>query len=568
MSALEVSQTAGEIQLFTLTMGLLGGLAFFLYGMDQMTTALKAVAGERMRYVLARLTTNRFAGVATGAFVTAVIQSSSVTTVLVVGFITSGLLSMSQSVGVIMGANIGTTITAQIIAFKVTQYALLLVAIGFGMLFLSKREHMRQYGTLLMGLGLIFFGMGVMGDAMAPLRDYQPFLDWFTRMENPVVGIAAAAAFTALVQSSSATTGIVIVMATQGFINLPAGIALIFGANIGTCVTAILASIGKPREAIRAAVVHVVFNLLGVLIWIAFIDQLAEFVQWISPRAEGLQGVDLLAADTPRQIANAHTVFNLANTLIFIGFATQLARFVQWLVPDRPLEEEEVVRAKYLDAELVQTPSLALDRARLEILHLGDHVSEMLSAILPAVLEGTGESLGSVEAMDEGVDELHGRIVTYLGSISQGSLTERQTDDLIKLMGVTNELENIGDIIETNLVGLGRDRIQHGVTISEPTQRVIREFHQVVAKALQAALQAVTQQNEEAAAAVIGLKAKINRLAGDAVSHQAQRLVASEPKRLPAYKIEIDILENLKRVYYFCKRIARAVVPSVSLTAR
>ncbi|MCU7860160.1 MAG: Na/Pi symporter, partial [Candidatus Thiodiazotropha sp. (ex Lucinoma kastoroae)] len=228
-------------------MKLFGGLALFLFGMEQMADALKAVAGERMKGILAKLTSNRFTGAATGAFVTAIIQSSSVTTVLVVGFITAGLMSLSQSIGVIMGANIGTTITAQIVAFKVTKAALLMIGVGFSMLFASKQDRIKHYGAMLMGLGMVFFGMSVMSDAMKPLRTYQPFLDLMISMENPLVGILVAAGFTGLVQSSSATTGIVIVMASQGFITLPAGIALAFGANIGTCVTAMLASIGKPR---------------------------------------------------------------------------------------------------------------------------------------------------------------------------------------------------------------------------------------------------------------------------------------------------------------------------------
>ena len=257
-------------------MQLFGGLALFLFGMEQMADALKAVAGERMKNILAKLTANRFMGATTGAFVTAIIQSSSVTTVLVVGFITAGLMSMSQSVGVIMGADIGTTITAQIVAFKVTKAALLMVGVGFSMLFISKQDNIKQYGAMLMGLGLVFFGMSVMSDAMKPLRTFQPFLDLMIQMENPLIGILIAAAFTGLIQSSSATTGIVIVMASQGFITLPAGIALAFGANIGTCVTAMLASIGKPREAVRAALVHVMFNVAGVLIWVFFIDQLAS----------------------------------------------------------------------------------------------------------------------------------------------------------------------------------------------------------------------------------------------------------------------------------------------------
>jgi phosphate:Na+ symporter len=566
-SSLFIAAAQGEasLEMAPLLMGLFGGLALFLYGMDKMAEALKAVAGERMRSILARLTSHRIMGAVTGAFVTAVIQSSSVTTVMVVGFITAGLMSLSQSVSVIMGANIGTTITAQIIAFKVTKFALLLVAVGFAMILLGRKEKIRQYGALVMGLGLIFFGMAVMGDAMKPLRSYQPFIDWMGRMASPAVGILAGALFTALVQSSSATTAVVIVMASQGFITLPAGIALILGANIGTCVTALLAAIGKPREAQRAGVVHVLFNTVGVLIWLPFIPYLADLVTSISPASQQLEGAARLAAETPRQIANAHTIFNIANTLLLLPFSTQFARVVERIVPDRPLEEERLIRSRYLDSELLSTPALALDRVRLEILHLGDHVREMMDAILPAVLTGDNESLDEVAAMDDGVDALHGQIVSYLGKISQGSLTEEQTEEFMKLMEAVNDLENIGDIIETNLVTLGKERVRDQVAISAQTKEVITGFHAAVYRAVQAAVQAVTQKSQDSARIVVDMKQEINDLADSAAMHQAQRLVAEEPNRLPAYTIEMDVLQNLKRIYYFAKRMARAAVPTVLL---
>ncbi|MEN8149429.1 MAG: Na/Pi symporter, partial [Planctomycetota bacterium] len=244
---------AADPDFAAVAVGLLGGLSLFLFGMGQLTDSLREVAGGRMRVLLGKLTTNRYTAAITGAFVTAVIQSSSVTTVLVVGFISAGLMSLAQSVGVIMGANVGTTITAQIIAFKVTEYALVLVTVGFAGLFFSKRDQARQIGGMIMGLGLIFFGMNLMSEAAHPLRDYEPFVDAMRSIDNPIMGIALGAAFTAIVQSSSATTGIVIVMATQGFITLEAGIALALGANIGTCFTAVLAAVGKQRAAMQAA---------------------------------------------------------------------------------------------------------------------------------------------------------------------------------------------------------------------------------------------------------------------------------------------------------------------------
>ena len=559
--ALAESGAVDEIDWWNMGMTLFGGLALFLFGMEQMADALKAVAGERMKLILAKLTTNRFMGAATGAFVTAVIQSSSVTTVLVVGFITAGLMSLSQSVGVIMGANIGTTITAQIIAFKVTKAALLMVAVGFSMLFFSKQEKIKQYGGMLMGLGLVFFGMSVMSDAMKPLRSYQPFLDLMTSMENPLVGILIAAVFTGLIQSSSATTGIVIVMATQGFITLQAGIALAFGANIGTCVTAMLAAIGKPREALRAAVVHVLFNVFGVLVWVGFITPLAEFVTWLSPSHPELTGNQRLAAEAPRQIANAHTIFNIANTLLFIGFTGQFARLVEKLVPDKPLEELVIAKPKYLDEELLETPSLALDRARLEIGNMGGRVIAMLQDIMPAIISGDRTMLKNIAKIDDEVDILHGHIVTYLGRISQKALTENQTSVLVNLMAATNDLENIGDIIETDLVHLGLEGIEAQVTISEQTRGVLRKLHDITSTTAELAIDAIMDNDQRAAQEVIALKADINRLMESATMHEARRLVAEEPNRLAAYTLEIDIIEKLKRIYYFAKRIAKAVAP-------
>jgi phosphate:Na+ symporter len=555
------SDTGVAINWWNMGMTLFGGLALFLFGMDQMANALKAVAGERMKLLLARLTTNRFMGAVTGAFVTAIVNSSSVTTVLVVGFITAGLMSLSQSIGIIMGANIGSTITAQLIAFKVTQLALLMVAVGFSMLFLSRQEKIKQYGGMLMGLGLVFFGMGVMSDAMNPLRSYQPFMELMKHMENPLVGILVAAAFTGLIQSSAATTGIVIVMAAQGFITLQAGIALAFGANIGTCVTAMLAAIGKPREAVRAAVVHILFNVFGVLLWISFIPQLAEFVTWLSPVHPELSGAERLASEAPRQIANAHSIFNIANTMIFIGFTTQFARLVEKLVPDKPIEEKSITRPKYLDEELLETPSLALDRARLEIGHMGDRVKEMLQDIMTAIVNGDRAMLKKIAKIDDEVDILHGHIVTYLGRISQKALTEQQTEVLMKLMGASNDLENIGDIIETDLVYLGNEGIDTQVAISKDTREMLNKLHAIVSTTAELAIDAVMGNDQQAAQEVIGMKADIGRLMDSAAMHESRRLVAEEPNRLAAYTLEIDIIEKLKRIYYFSKRIAKAVAP-------
>ena len=555
---------SGEPQVMrwgSMSMKLFGGLALFLFGMEQMADALKSVAGERMKDILGRLTTNRIMGLLTGTFVTAIIQSSSVTTVMLVGFVTAGLMSLSQAIGVILGADIGTTITAQIVAFKVTEYALLLVAVGFLFVFTAKNNRVQQYGYLCMGLGLIFFGMGVMSEAMKPLRSYEPFIDLMRGVENPLVGILVATAFTGIVQSSSATMGVVIALALQGLISLEAGIALALGANIGTCVTAGLAAIGKPREAVRVAVAHVTFKILGVLIIVGFIPLLADLVRSISPVAEaGLSGADKLAAETPRQIANAHTIFNVGLAFTFLPFSAQFARFCEWVVPDRPLAEQPaVVASRYLDDALLDTPSLALDRTRLEALHMGEYVEVMLRDVMPAIFAGDRAKLESVREGDEAVDRLHEETVAYLAKISRGELTDQQTRDFMKLMEAVNNLENMGDIIETDLVDLGNKLVDENVKMSDGTRQVLGDIHAAVSRSVQAAVLAVSQNSVESARIVTSMKDDMNRLIEAAEVHQATRLVAAEPGRIPAYTIEVEIIEKLKRIYYFAKRMAKTV---------
>ncbi len=558
-----------ELRIGAIAIGLIGGLALFLYGMEKMTDALKLIAGDRMKNLLARLTTNRFTGVLAGAAITATIQSSSVTTVLVVGFISAGLLSLSQSIGIIMGASIGTTVTAQIIAFDVTKYSLVVVALGFFMAFVPRSARAKRWGAMLMGLGLIFFGMELMKESTSPLRSFEPFIQLMQNMSNPLVGVLVSAAFTALVQSSSATTGVIIVLASQGFLSLEAGIALVLGANIGTCVTALLASIGKPREAVRAAAVHVLFNTAGVLIWIGFVDQLATFVRWVSPMADELTGVAALKADTPRQIANAHTTFNVANTVLFIGFTPVIARVVQWLIPDRRLgEEEPSLDRRYLDDILVHTPSLALDLVRMELARIGAAALRMVRDAIDPVLEGGERELQELQQLDDEVDRLHGALVTYLGRLSVESLTEPQSHLLSRYLGAANYFENIGDMIETNLVEAGRTRLESDLEISQSTREILRGLHEKVQWAVERATEAIASEDAELAREVIEAKPEINRLAAEAEAHLTGRLTAAAPHRLAAFRIETELVEALKRIYYFAKRVARLQVEEIAPYSR
>ena len=555
-----------HLDYFTMGVGLLAGLALFLYGMEKMAEALKLVAGQRMREILARLTTNRVTGVATGALVTAIIQSSSVTTVLTVGFVTAGILNLSQAVGIIFGANIGTTLTAQIIAFKITAYALLMVGVGFLMAFVLKNPGVRQYGAMLMGLGLLFMGMDMMSEAMQPLRSYAPFIELLSHMENPLLGILVAAAFTALVQSSSATTGIIIVMASQGLIPLQAGIALILGANVGTCVTAILSSLGKPVDARRTAMVHVLFNIFGVLLWVGLIGPLEGIVIRMSPVADGLAGIDKLAAEAPRQIANAHTVFNIANTFIFLPFAPWFATLAIRLVNEpedeaAPASEAAAaVTAQHLDPSLLVVPPLALQQARLELGTMAGELRAMLQVVGPAFRRAEDAVVDDLLAREAVVDRLDEQISDYLVHIARADLTREGAEGQTFLLHLSNELEHIGDVIEKHLVPLLQRKARMGIVLSDDGEDELADLFQRVAVAFEAAQVAVTDGDAAAAQRVLDAGDELRQLEVTYRRAHYARLTARITDAADRNQIYLDCTDYLLRIHSYSESIARTVL--------
>jgi len=538
--------------------GMGGGLALFLYGMRKMTDSLKIAAGGMMKRMLARLTANRFTALLAGTLVTAVIQSSSVTTVLVVGFISAGLMSFPQSIGVILGANIGTTITAQIIAFKVTKYALVLIALGFLVELTAKNKRVRHYGAMVMGLGLIFFGMELMSQATYPLRGYEPFIELMQTMENPLLGILFGALFTALVQSSSATAGVIIVLAGQGFISLETGIALVFGAGIGTCVTALAAAVGRPREALRAAVVHVIFNVLGVLAWFFFIPQFAELVRSISPAAGELSGAARIAAETPRQIANALTLFKVVNVLAVIWFTGPLARLAALIVPDRPEPEPKRIEPRHLDRYFLSQPEVAIDRARMELHRMGRLVHRMYDQAVPAVSDGSEKELGAVLALDDDADLLHEAIVEYLGELSMGDLVDPQQDRIHAAISSANYLEHIGDVIETSLVALGRQRLETGVRLAAAERAALAPVTREAGFVLDLVVIGLKPGHRPDPEVVAQSKARFRNavaLCQDTVIDT----MATERNRMDAYRLVSELLTSMERIHALCRRIAAAL---------
>ena len=547
-----------ELNPLTMTIELLGGLALFLYGMEKMTDGLKAAAGQQMNALLAKLTGNAVLGAITGAIVTAVIQSSSVTTVLVVGFVSAGIMTLVQSVGVIFGANVGTTVTAQIVAFNTTALAYPLIAIGFFMSFVWKQGVVRHYGAMLMGLGLIFYGMAAMGSAMAPLRTNEGFAQLLQSLQNPVLGMLAGAVFTALVQSSSATIGLSVVMATQGLLSLPAGIAILFGAKIGTGITAILAAIGKPRDAKRAAAVHVLFNVLGAVIWLPFIAQLAGLAEMISPVAAHLQGVERLAEEVPRQIANAATIWATANTVFFLPFAGLFATMAIKLIPDRAVEEKAIIRPRYLDDELIQVPSMALERARMELGHMAEVAEGMLGKVRSAL---ESRDLGELLLQHDRIVVLREAVLGYLQQVGRGEFSDAEAEEHARLVAATGEIESMSAALSRELVPLVQALKEANTTPSKQTTELLERLFQTIQASAQSALRALVEQDEPAAQAVVANRDGILRLTSEFHRQQAARLAGNEPDRLLRLRVQLEMVDRLRRVYGVAEHMAISVLP-------
>jgi len=534
-----------------------GGLAFFLLGMSYMTEALKRAAGDRMRDLLGKLTRNRFSGLLSGALVTVVLQSSSITTVLLVGFASAGLIQIQQSVAVIMGANIGSTVTAQIIAFDVGKYALLMVALGFALHAVRKRPRLQDSGAMLLGLGLIFFGIALMSDATRPLREYPPAVQLLGDMQNPLLGLLAGAIFTAVVQSSAATTGLVIVLGSQGLLNLEAGIALALGANIGTCITALLASLGKSATAWQVSVIHILFNVVGALIWLPFIEQLAQLATNLSPSFPELSGTARVAKEMPRQLANAHSLFNILNSLLLIGFTGPIARLAEKIVPNRSSDQPDPFRSQYLDPTLLHSPSLALGQVQLELKRLSEIVLKQLQDVLHALDVDALPAPQEQEPLDS--SPLAQEVVAYLRVLGRSTLLPSDSRRLTAYLKMSNHLDMQLQLIRHQLQRVNRERANASLQFSAETLNTLSELGEKVLQSLQLLQQAIESGSEEDANAVLSYKAETDHAAEQANRHLESRLLSDDPNRSELYRLESDLVNGLKLLAYHNRRMARSL---------
>jgi len=562
------SDSSNAISWATLVMTLVGGLALFLYGMEKMSEGLKKSAGDRMRNILSALTSNRFIAMFVGAFVTMVIQSSSATTVMLVSFVQAQLMTFVQSLGVILGADIGTTITAQLVAFKLTDYALLMIAVGFAMTMLSKKDSTKYIGEAILGFGILFFGMKLMSDAMRPLRTFQPFIDLLKGLENPLLGLLVGTLFTALVQSSSAFTGIVIVLAQQGLLTLEAGIPLVMGANIGTCITAGLASIGTSREAKRVAIAHVMFKIGGVLLFIFWIPTFAGIIRSISPASVGLDGIDKLASETPRQIANAHTIFNVSLALFFLPFTTMFANLIMKIYPERKQEKGIQPATWHLDDKAISTPAMAIDLARNEISRMSKIFGRMLEAIIEPFKSNDPQQdkkypqlslVEGIEMREDKLDFLEEHIVAYLRKIGRQELSDRQIREVYGMMSIVNDIESIGDIIEKNMIPLIAKKLALNTDFSEEGKEELDIFHTKVCKQVSRLKEAFSELNPEIARSIMSKEEKYSDLETEYRTRHLERIHEQREESIETHEIHMELMDLLKQINVYTGDIAKSI---------
>ena len=458
---------------------LLGGLALFLYGMQMMSNGLEAAAGNKMKQILEKLTANRFLGVLVGAGITAVIQSSSATTVMVVGFVNSGMMTLRQAVWIIMGANIGTTITGQLIALDVGAVAPLLAFLGVALVVFIKKQKVHHYGLIVAGLGILFIGMDMMSSAMMPLRDSEAFISLMTKFSNPFLGILAGAVFTAIIQSSSASVGILQALASSGLIGLGNAVYVLFGQNIGTCITAILAAIGTNRNAKRTTIIHLMFNIIGTIIFttVCILTPLTDLIANITP--------DNVAA----QIANMHTLFNIVTTLLLLPFGTYLAKLSTKILPEKKDEKVDVMHMEFIrpmetkrDTQ-IGLSAIAVTSIRKEIHRMMTMAKENVDRSFDAVKEGKTTLLEEVREREEYIDFLNKEISKYISKTLVNESNPRDSRYISALFKVCGNVERIGDHA-MNICEYTKMIERQNISFSSEVKREIDEMKKICDQAI------------------------------------------------------------------------------------
>lgn len=523
---------------------LAGGLALFLYGILLMSEGFQKIAGERLQKILEKFTNKPHKGILSGAAVTAIIQSSSITTVILLGFVNAGLINLSSAAAVILGADIGTTVTAQIIAFKLETLALPFIAIGFLFWFISKKPRLKFWGQALLGLGLLFLGMSLMSEGIKPFKENTAIFEWFMNLgKMPILGILAGAVFTGIIQSSSATTGLVIVLAKQGLIDLGGAIPIILGANIGTCVTVLLASIGSTKTAKRMALVHLLFKIFGVLI---FYFPLKYFIILAEHTASSL----------PRQVANAHTIFNVGMTLILVFFIPSIIKLTKRIVPGEEIKVDH--RAQFISKYLLNTPGIALSETFKETMRMADLTLEMMKNSYQAFLSRQPVLLELVRKQELAVDNFYRLINDYGRELSERSISHEESEKLSVIIHNITDIERVGDHVN-NIVHITRHKDKGDAKFTAQSVAELKEMFEKAIKIYRDAIDCWKKQDKNLARKVIHEEAEIDALEKKFRLSHIERLEKGLSDPASGVSFE-SLLENLERIGDHADNIAYSVI--------
>jgi phosphate:Na+ symporter len=524
--------------------GTIGGLALFLYGLHTLSDGLKKVAGDKFKTLLGKITGNPLKGCMVGAFTTSVMQSSSLTMVTLIGLINAGLLTLKQGIGVMLGSEIGTTITAQLVVFKIGVYYLPVIAFGFFLSFLAKNRKYKSIGQTILGFGIVFLGMNIMSASIKPLQNETAFTDFLIGLGKvPVLGVVIGTVFTGVLQSSSALTGLVISMGMNNLISLNAAVAIIIGANIGTCVTGLFASMGSSLSSKRLVLAQFIINIIGVAIFFPFLNQFAAFIEMTS-------------SDLPRQIANSHTIFNIIVTAIMLPLTGSLVVIAEKLMPG---EEKKVERGtKFIDKKLLNTPSVALAQVDKEVIRMAKMTYDLLEKAAKAILS---DDYGLVEVVIEGekiVDQLHEAIHRFLDVIPTENLSGSELRRLACLTHSINDIERVGDHAN-NLVELAEKRLKEEVSFSEVAIEELKKMSQTTSLAYETALIALMDENKKLVQKVRDLESETDVLQRTFEANHVQRLERKICDPVSGI-IFVDILRNLERVADHSNNIANTIL--------
>lgn len=531
-----------------IAINLMGGLGLFLYGMNLMAEGLQKSAGEKLKKIIELLTSNVFMGVIVGALVTAIIQSSSATTVMVVGFVNAGIMTLPQAIGVIMGANIGTTITAQLVSLDLVGLAPLALGIGIVLYLFGSKPQIKTVAEIFIGFGILFTGMDFMKVAVEPLKEYTGFTNALVSFgHNPILGILLGFGITAIVQSSSASMGMLLALSSEGILPLASALPILYGENIGTCVTSLISSIGASKNARRAATMHLTFNIIGTLIFMLVLTKpITWVVQYLNP------------TDVSRQIANAHTLFNITNVILLLPFSKLIVKLTMKLMPEKEDELDERKTVKYLDERILETPSIALSNTVKETLRMGEKAKNALIIAMEGLLENSSSKTKKAFEEEKKINELQKAILNFLLKLSKTSLNNDSREGVDSLFNTVNDIERIGDHAE-NISELAEIIIDKDLKLSDEGKDELIQMYNKVVSTYEYSLKSMETNDIDLALRVIKMEEQVDIMEKVCRQNHMKRL-DENICTIDNGIVYLDIINNLERISDHSVNIAQQVI--------